>query len=67
MTKDEMKAWIDAAGYEQLLSRWRFAPVGSPWFQGEIGDYYQKVMGEKRHAVGHAAHVSASKSIGWQR
>lgn len=63
----QMKAWIDGASYEALLSRWRFAPVGSPWFQGEIGEYYMKKMAEKRATVGDAAHVSASKSIGWQR
>lgn len=65
MNKDEMKNWIDNASYEQLLSRWRFAPTGSPWFQGEIGDYYKKVMQEKRKEVGNEAHVKASKSIGW--
>ena len=64
---DQMKAWIDGATYEQLLSRWRFAPAGSPWFQGEVGRYYEKVMAEKRESVGHDAHVAASKNIGWDR
>ena len=59
---EEMKAWIDNASYEQLLSRNRFAPVGSPWFQGEIGDYYLKVMAKKKKEVDH---VQASKNIGW--
>lgn len=61
----KMKAWIDQAGYEQLLGKWRSAPVGSPWFQGEVGDYYVKKMAEKREQIGDAAHVSASKSLGW--
>lgn len=65
MNKDQRKKWIDNATYEQLLSRWRFAPAGSPWFQGEIGEYYQKVMEEKRKEVGDAGHVQASKKIGW--
>ena len=62
---EKMKQWIDNASYESLLSRWRNAPIGSAWFQGEIGEYYQKVMTERRAKVGDAAHVAASKSIGW--
>ena len=65
MSKDEMVKWIDNATYEQLLSRWRFAPVGDPFFTGEIGGYYTKVMAEKRARVGVAGHVEASKKIGW--
>lgn len=66
MTIDELKMWIDNATYEQLLSKWRNAPIGSPFFQGEVGKYYTKRMQEKRAEVGHDAHVKASKSIGWQ-
>ncbi len=59
------KAWIDGATYEELLRRWRMAPVGAPMFQGDTGDYYSKVIAEKRQAAGQEAHVAASKSIGW--
>jgi len=62
----EMKQWIDNASYEQLLSRWRFAPIGDLMFQGEIGDYYAEVMKRKRAKVGNEEHVRASKSIGWK-
>jgi hypothetical protein len=48
-----------------MLHRWRFAPVGDPMFQGEIGDYFAKVMKRKRAEVGDPAHTAASKSIGW--
>lgn len=65
MKAEEMKKWIDTASYEQLLSRWRFAPISSPWFQGEIGEYYSKRMAERRKAVGNDVHVKTSKSIGW--
>lgn len=65
LTKEEMKKWIDAASYSQLLSRWRFAPVGSPWFQGEIGDYFAKVMREKRKHISDAEHSGISKTLGW--
>lgn len=65
MNAEEMKRWIDAASYESLLSKWRNAPVGSPWFQGEIGEYYEQAMKTKREMVGDAGHVAASKAIGW--
>lgn len=63
---DEQRAWIDGASYEALLARWRFAPVGDPMFQGETGDYFAKVMGERRE-IDPSAHVSASKAIGWDK
>ena len=65
MTTEEAKQKIDSMSYEALLSRWRFAPVGDPMFVGEVGDYYSKVMSEKRQAVGPSAAVAASKTIGW--
>jgi hypothetical protein len=67
MTPDEMKTWIDKATYESLLSRVRFAPIGDPIFQGEMGEYFSKVMARKREEVGEAGHVSASKTIGWEK
>jgi hypothetical protein len=57
------KKHIDGLSYEQPLSHWRFAPVGDPWFEGETGTYWSKVMREKRDAG--ADHVGASKRIGW--
>jgi len=48
MTTEEMKAWIDGASYEALLRRWRNAPGGSPWFQGEVGEYYKSVMARRQ-------------------
>ena len=64
MTK-EQKNWIDNASYEQLLSKWRFAPIGDTMFQGDTGDYYSKVMAKKKKEVGDGAHVAASKKLGW--
>jgi hypothetical protein len=66
MTEKEMREWIDNADYEALLRKWRFAPPGDPFFQGEIGQYYSKVMAEKRDADPAGA-VRASKRIGWGR
>ena len=59
------KSWIDNADYEALLQSWRFAPVGSPLFQGEVGDYYKKIMAEKKKATPVSEQVRASKAIGW--
>ena len=60
----ENKNHIDNLSYEQLLSVWRFAPPGDPWFQGETGEYWSKVMAEKRNKD-NDEHVRASKKIGW--
>lgn len=61
---DSEKKWIDNASYEQLLNRWRFAPIGDPIFQGDTGDYYGKVMKEKKAALPDDG-VGASKRVGW--
>lgn len=58
------RAHIDAMSYESLLSRWRFAPCGDPWFQGETGKYWGVRLTELR-ARPETDHVAASKSIGW--
>jgi hypothetical protein len=62
---ESQKAWIDGATYEQLLSRWRSAPVGDPMFADDTGKYYTGVMAAKRQEVGDTEHVRASKAIGW--
>ena len=61
----ENKQHIDSLDIEQLLSRWRFAAIGDPWFQGETGDYWGKRMNELR-AQDNDAYVRASKNIGWR-
>ena len=66
MSQEGMKQWIDDASYEQLLSHWRNAPTGDPFFIGEVGIYYQKRMEEKRLEVGDSEHTRVSKSIGWR-
>lgn len=61
----EQKEWIDNASYEALLHKWRFAPIGDMTFQGEDGDYYAKVMFEKKDALDHTEQVAVSKRVGW--
>ena len=58
------KNYIDGLSYESLLSAWRFAPVGYPWFQGETGEYWDKRMSKIRETVDH---VTISKKIGWYK
>jgi len=65
MTPEDMKKWIDAASYEDLLFKWRFARPGDPFFQGDIGQYYKTELTKKRDAVGPGEAVRASKSVGW--
>lgn len=60
---EERKKLLDAQTYQSLLRRWRFMPVGDPWFEGETGDYWAKRMEELRNNG--ADHVSASKATGW--
>jgi hypothetical protein len=62
----ENKDKIDGMSYTALLSAWRFAPAGNPWFQGETGKYWGDRMVELREQLGNGVHVEASKSIGWE-
>ena len=66
MTNKEMKEWIDNASYEALLTKWRSAPFGSLFFQGEVGDYYSAKMREKQATMDNEELVSISKKIGWE-
>lgn len=62
---EDIKKHIDSLAYHQLLARWRFAPSGDAWFQGETGEYWAKRMSNLRaEPGGQEAHVSASKSLG---
>ena len=44
----DLKTVIDAKSHYELLSRWRFAPVGDEMMQGESGEYWSKRMDEKK-------------------
>jgi hypothetical protein len=61
----EMKDHIDKMDYVSMLRAWRFSPSGDPLFQGEVGEYFQKIMIEKRDALHPGEHTAASKLIGW--
>jgi hypothetical protein len=66
MNTEEMKAWIDGASLYELLRKWRFAKIGDPFFQGEVGAYFSNVMFGKRDADPEAW-TAASKAVGWER
>ena len=59
----ENKKHIDGLDYRSLLSKWRFAPSGDPWFQGETGKYWGERMKELKDKDPGAA-VAASKALG---
>lgn len=63
---EELKKEIDEMSYEELLRNWRFAPTGSPYFSSEVWEHYAKVMEKQRKKIGPAAHIAASKAIGWE-
>ena len=64
---NENKATINKKSYEYLLDKWRYAPSGDPWFQGETGEYWGKRMAELRAQPDGGDHHAASKSIGWKQ
>lgn len=59
----EMRRWIDRSDIQQLLSKWRFAKSGDPFFIGKVGAHFSEVMGKKRDADPEA-YTAASKMIG---
>jgi zona occludens toxin (predicted ATPase) len=52
--------------YTELLSKWRFAPLGDPLFQDESGVYFSARMREMRTQTSDADKVAASKTVGWE-
>jgi hypothetical protein len=67
MTTEQMIQWIDNASYEQLLTKWRFSPIGDPFFVGEVGEHFKNVMAKKRNELGNDEAAEASKRIGWEK
>lgn len=64
---DEKKKSIDNLSYQELLRKWRFAPVGDSNFQGDVGKYWAERMAYMRSQPGgQEVHVTASKALGWE-
>jgi hypothetical protein len=66
MINEKTKKAIDDMSYYSMLELWRNAPIGHPYFKDETGDYYGKVMKEKKDRISHEEAVKASKDIGWE-
>ena len=67
MSEQEMLEWIESASYAELLAKWRFEPVGSPWFSGPVADAYHAAMGQARDSLTDDERVAVSKGIGWEK
>jgi len=55
-----MKARIDSMSQYELCEMWRFASVGEPLLQGEVGKYFEKRLKEKGGFT-----PDISKQLGW--
>ena len=51
MIDEKTKAKIDAMTYEQMRWMWIFQVFCDKWFQGEVGEYFGKVMTSKRREL----------------
>lgn len=62
----QVKEQIDKMSYWSMLEQVRYAPAGTPIFEGESGTYFLDRMNEMRNEPGgQERHVAASKGIGW--
>lgn len=61
----EHKKFIDEAPFVQLFRLWRFAEIGNELLIGDTGNYFAKVMAEKRNKITPENYVRISKQIGW--
>ena len=57
---EEIKKIIDRMSQYDLCRKWRFAAVGDPLLQGEVGDYFAAKLKEKGGFT-----PEISKSLGW--
>ena len=65
MTEQQRKNAIDKMTYNQMLGLWRFEPIGSLWFQGEVGDYFKEKFAEKREPTDLTKF--SKEKIGWEK
>lgn len=60
-----IKKEIDEMSYYEMLKLQRFSKSGHMYFTGLIGEYFAKVMQEKKEALPAGESVRISKQIGW--
>ncbi len=66
MIDPSTKEIIDSMDYEHMLRVWRFAPIGADLLCGEVGDYFKRVLLEKKNMLLHDDQVRTSKIVGWE-
>lgn len=67
LNNQERKERIANMTPEQLLGLWRYAPVGSPWFDLSLGDaaeYLEKRLKQIRQQMTDAEWQALSDSVG---
>ena len=64
--REEMLTKLRRMSLCELLQLWRFEPVGSPWFQGEVGREASARLTALREADPDD-YTRCSKLIGWGR
>lgn len=62
MTPEELKREIDGMTQYQLCQTWRFATVGNPLLQGEVGEYFAAKLDKKGGFT-----PEISRALGWKR
>ena len=60
--KQSIKTKIDSMSYNEMLAKWRFAPIGDRMMTGDVGEYFEKVMKIKKQQCDN---VAVSKAVGW--
>ena len=60
---DETRALIDKMDYEHMFRIHWSEPLGSPWFLGEVGDYFLVIMREKALALGPSDVAAIAKRV----
>lgn len=66
LTDQMMLDWIESATYEQLLQKWRFEPIGSPWFADTaVSDAFSAKFIKLRDEISDEERIGASKRVGW--
>lgn len=63
MINPKLKQKIDEMDYESMFKLWRFSPAGEELFQGETGNYFIKVMMEKKGKLPEGEHCRISKKL----
>lgn len=66
MTDQERLDWVARATLRQLLEKWRFEPMGSPWMDGDVGKKISLRLVELRKEDP-VEWTRASKQLGWER